>query len=123
MSITDGHVDLLSRLMDASLKRQQVIGANIANVNTPGYQRTEVRFEDELSQVLKQTEKLDVDKINQIKIEVGRTPGLTMRQDGNNVNIDSEIGALNKNSLLFETYTQLMATQVAMMNSAINGRS
>ena len=43
----DLHVDqssLLSHLLSASVRRQEVIMGNIANLNTPGYQRRLVRF-------------------------------------------------------------------------------
>jgi flagellar basal body rod protein FlgB len=44
------------------------------------------------------------------------------RADGNNVDIDLEVGRLQKNSLYFRVYTQLLATQLAQFRSAIAGR-
>ncbi len=38
--------------MDGLLERQRAIGANIANVETPGYQRKEVAFESQLSEII-----------------------------------------------------------------------
>ena len=40
--------------LDGLMERQRAIGANIANVMTPGYQRKEVSFESQLSEIVEQ---------------------------------------------------------------------
>lgn len=45
-------IDRISRALDASALRQNVIANNIANVDTPNYKRSEVRFEQFLQQEL-----------------------------------------------------------------------
>ena len=42
--------------------------------------------------------------------------------DGNNVDIDFEMGQLSKNSLQYKVYAQILAMQLAQMRSAISGR-
>lgn len=42
------HTNLLGRAMDAYALRQKAIAANIANMDTPGYVRQEVSFEEQL---------------------------------------------------------------------------
>ncbi|MEJ7590453.1 MAG: hypothetical protein WKF77_02820 [Planctomycetaceae bacterium] len=49
------------------------------------------------------------------------TPGLTARADGNNVDIDREMGQLNKNAMLQQTYVQLLSTYLEQMRLAIQG--
>ncbi len=39
---------LLGRAMDAMTLRQKLTSSNIANIDTPGYRKLDVRFEDEL---------------------------------------------------------------------------
>ena len=46
------YINVLDRTADASWMRNEVIGNNIANVNTPGYKRQDVDFENELQQAL-----------------------------------------------------------------------
>ena len=120
MNVIGGQFELLSRLIDTSATRQKVIGGNIANVNTPGYQRQEVTFESELAELLKAGK---VNDVRDLEAKIITTPGLKARKDGNTVDMDMEMGALSKNSVLFETYSQLMATKVGMMRSAISGRA
>ena len=43
------------------------------------------------------------------------------RVDGNNVDINDEMGRMNKNLLLHNTYLQILSTKLAMMRRAISG--
>ncbi|HEX7982318.1 MAG TPA: flagellar basal body protein, partial [Duganella sp.] len=49
--IESGTVGLLSLALDAAGMRQQAIAQNIANANTPGYQRIGVSFESRLAEL------------------------------------------------------------------------
>lgn len=49
--IDSHHSQLLSRAMDTYSLRQRVTASNIANIDTPGFKKHEVRFEDELQNV------------------------------------------------------------------------
>ena len=50
VSIIDNSMSsLLGLAIDASVMRQQAIAQNIANVNTPGYQRMTVNFESRMA--------------------------------------------------------------------------
>jgi len=49
--VDSDHSRLMSRAMDTYTLRQRITASNIANADTPGYNRNEVRFEDELQQV------------------------------------------------------------------------
>ena len=57
----------------------------------------------------------------EVEPEMRQTEGLAERSDGNNVDIDMEMGQLTKNSILFETYSQILATKLGMLRSAISG--
>ena len=51
-SIDENHMQLVSRVMDMQLQRQNVIMGNITNVNTPNYKPLELTFEKELQDAL-----------------------------------------------------------------------
>ena len=120
MNVTPSQLDVVSKLMDGAAERQRVLSSNVANVNTPGYRRQGVSFEAELGALL---EKNDTQAIQSVQVQVAETMGLPERQDGNNVDIDMEMGMLSKNSLLFQTYAQILSTKIGMMRSAISGNS
>ena len=42
------------------------------------------------------------------------------RADGNTVDIDLEIGELQRNAMMYQTYSQLLAAQFATMRRAIS---
>jgi flagellar basal-body rod protein FlgB len=107
--------DLLSRLISATDLRQRVISNNLTNVNTPNYQRLDVDFETQLAQELTgHSSQVAAPRIVEVR-------GLTSRADGNNVDIDREIGHLGKNAMLQQTYLQLLGSHLEQMRLAIEG--
>ena len=44
------------------------------------------------------------------------------RLDGNNVDIDAEMGRLSNNALLYNAYTQILASRIGSMRSAITSK-
>jgi flagellar basal-body rod protein FlgB len=119
MSLTIPQSAILARLMDVTQLRHQVISQNLANVNTPGYQQLEVTFEDAFARALgKQGEHGAL----QIKPRIAPGQGNAARQDGNTVDLDKEVGSLNKNSMLFTMAAQMLMSRLNMMRSAITGR-
>ncbi len=55
MTIVDSdHSQLLAKAMDVYALRQRITAANIANIDTPGFKKLSVSFEDELRKVSQQ---------------------------------------------------------------------
>lgn len=119
MAIHSENMNLLSRLLTAASMRHDVIAQNVANVNTPGFQTLEVSFEDALREALTSVETTNLESV---KPQVVLGTGGVERVDGNNVDIDLEVGRLQKNTLYFKVYTQLLAAELAQYRSAISGR-
>lgn len=118
MSVIPAQLDVLQGLLRVSEQRHRVIGQNIANVNTPGYRRHDVSFEDAVKKVLLST---SGESLRGFEPEVHEVEGLPSRADGNNVDIDREMGELSKNSLLYQTLAQVLASRLGTMRSAITG--
>ena len=107
------HIDQLASLAEMSELRHRVISHNIANVNTPGYQRLDVRFDEELINAKRRGDG------QMSKAVVVKDAGTSSRLDGNSVDIDEEIGHLNQNSMLFQTYNQILNQHLEMMRRAV----
>lgn len=105
----------IARLMDAAELRQRVVSHNLANVNTPGYRRLDVAFEEALAQSLKSGTE---NQAQPLTPEVFEEQGLPQRADGNNVDIDREVSQLNRNAMLFQTYSQILGSQFDMLRRA-----
>jgi flagellar basal-body rod protein FlgB len=119
MSVTIPQSDLLVRLLDVACLRHRLISQNLANANTPGYRQLVVSFEDAFSGALGKQGEAGALRVAPHIVEGRENPP---RQDGNTVDLDKEIGNLNKNSLLFSTAMQMLMSRVNMMRSAITGR-
>jgi flagellar basal-body rod protein FlgB len=113
-----GQVDVLTRLLDVASLRHQAIAQNIANVNTPGYHRTDVSFEDAFTRARKEGHDAVALRVEPRLVEPRGEP---VRGDGNNVDIDAEMGRLEKNTLMYKVYAQILASQLASMRAAIAG--
>ncbi len=98
----------LEHYMDLLGKRQRLTAANVANADTPGYKTKDIDFQFEfLSQV-------EGGAPNVIDVE-----GLSVKNDGNNVNIDRESRLLSENALRFNLAASLLKVQVRAVRSAI----
>lgn len=96
--------NLLSKSLDASWKRSQLIADNIANVDTPNYKRKDVVFEQYLNRALQTNGKIDDEKLSRIqpKVIVDNNQ-LSYRLDGNNVDIDVEMAYMAENQIKYNT--------------------
>jgi len=110
---------MLSSLLHVSEVRHSAISHNIANVNTPKYERRDVAFEEAVREILA-AESEGV--VSGVQPEIRVVKGLPARADGNTVDIDREMTALSKNSLLYQTITQVLASRLGTMRSAVTGR-
>ena len=119
MTIATDNMNLLSRLLSVASLRHDVIAQNVANVNTPGFQTLEVSFEAALQEALSAGSN---GNLAAAPSQVILGAGGVEREDGNNVDIDLEISRLQKNTLYFKVYTQLLASELAQFRSAISGR-
>ncbi|MEA1961764.1 MAG: flagellar basal body rod protein FlgB [Bacillota bacterium] len=132
------HFQVLSRSMDASMLRNEVIANNIANVNTPGFKRSEVIFEEKLRKVLEKTTNYDTlksndyqksdtmgnsSKILEVEPELVEVGDSSFRNDGNNVDIDVEMAELVKNKVYYDTMEQSLDNEIRLLRMAITGRS
>lgn len=121
--LTDVTSITLAKTLDAVAARQKVIANNIANVETPGYKRSYVTFEDELRSVMETSSGRN--RLRKVKelTHSSRVDVLSpTRADGNNVNIDAEIADLAKTSLNYKAAVTIMESRGAMLRSAIQGR-
>ena len=113
-------VNLIGKLMDVGALRHKVIAHNIANVNTPGFKKSEVQFESALQKAMA---KGHIDSAQRISPMVVLSRAAPLRNDGNNVDVDKEIGQLGKNTLLFNTYSSILSRKFKMLKSAATGQN
>jgi flagellar basal-body rod protein FlgB len=106
--------DLLFRLMGATSLRAKVIAGNVANVNTPGFLRKEVRFEELLEKAAARGEPL-----SGIEPQVLEDLATETRSDGNNVTLETELNAMRENRLMYETYSTIVQMHFELLRTGI----
>lgn len=117
---TDKAGSALSRALDAYAMRHRIIANNIANAETPGFTRSEVTFESDLKAALEARPASAARKrLADVRATVRVDNQSPRRPDGNNVNMDSEIADLTKNSLSYRAAVTLMDLKSAILRYAI----
>jgi len=119
MAVTPSQFDLLTKVLDVTVLRHEVLSQNVANVNTPGYRTLDVSFDATLRNHMEQHGEAGV---LQLQPQVAEDPLAPARLDGNTVDIDREMMLLSKNTLLNNAYLQILGTKTAMMRRAISGQ-
>ncbi|MDK2785877.1 MAG: flagellar basal-body rod protein FlgB [Thermotoga sp.] len=115
----------LKQAMDVSLLRQKIHSLNIANVSTPGYKRKYVAFEEFLKEskmrleLARTSEKHLEGSQRVVEPRVLTQNDTTMRNDGNNVDIDYEMVQLVKNGLRYQVLTRLMSMNIDRYNAVL----
>lgn len=109
--------DLLAAALTAEVLRQKTIANNIANLETPGYRRGDVKFEELLAKAMDSEGNVDVSKVEPVVYQPGNTP---VKSNGNDVNLEIEIGEMVKNSLRHETLARLFHKKIKGLDAIIN---
>ncbi|MFW6133308.1 MAG: flagellar basal body rod protein FlgB [Planctomycetota bacterium] len=100
-------IDVLQAGLRATGARGKVQADNVANINTPGFRRRAVAFERALAEAIADG---DARKLRELELPVHRPRNTPVGPDGNDVDLDSEIGAMIKNSALRKTYIRMLTT-------------
>lgn len=99
--------NIIHKALDAVAVRNEVIVQNIANVDTPDYKRKIVSFEEKLREAMENKDFKEHD-LDNIEIKVTEdNKNLSMRIDGNNVDINNEMASLSKNTIMYNALVQL----------------
>lgn len=120
-------IPMAEKAMDFLWSKQQVLSANIANVDTPGYKTKYVTFEETFQSKLKaaaQTgdRKLISSAITNAKWEVKNTYNETSRLDGNNVDADVELVELTRSALQYQYLLNSVNFDHRRLTSVIKGQ-
>ncbi|WP_026651294.1 flagellar basal body rod protein FlgB [Butyrivibrio proteoclasticus] len=120
------YINVLDKAADASWIRNEVIANNIANVDTPGYKRQDVNFEDELERALGNSRYKSMDaKVGSLKYKnlkprvINDYSNFSYRTDKNNVDIDTENVTLAANQLKYQGLMASMRTEFSNLQSVM----
>lgn len=128
------NVPLLTKTMDAAMLRTRTIANNIANVNTPGYRRVEVAFEEELRTALDRTRLkgarsddhhfiMGRKNIGEVDAEAYHPNDPSLPSGVNNVDIDHEMAKLAETQITYNYAVKFGQGLYKKLNAAIQGKT
>ena len=125
---------VLQAALEGYSARHRAVVHNIANVDTPGFQRIEVDFEERLRKEVKRLRPSHEaggayfstgpqSPLSNFRPQVRVDKSAPVRADGSNVSIEREMGLLYKNSNKINELTELLIRNYIQIKAAIRGRS
>jgi flagellar basal-body rod protein FlgB len=126
----DNIINVTKKSLDLRVKRENIISANISNIDTPGYTPMDISFDEQLKELLnKDNEEVKIEKtdkmhisdelsIDQVEGELFFDPHVSPNNDRNTVDLDQEMSKLSINSILYNAQVTVLNKKLAMLKYA-----
>lgn len=141
---------VVNKALDGLSKRQVAISSNLANADTPHYRRKDVRFEDALSHAIENTHKKPADQqrhlpasnnrslslqttrpehiaigndnasMDSVAPVVEESEDLQFRNDGNAVDLETEMAQLAKNTQRYNALANIESRRGKALKGILN---
>ena len=126
--------DKTARALGAAINmrelRNNVLSANVANAETPGYKAKKLDFERALSRALdiEGTGRMHTTDgrhfavgqgpVGNVRADIYDNPDVNISNDGNTVDLEREMAKLSENSIMYRAAVQLINKKLAAMKYA-----
>ncbi|MNR86798.1 Flagellar basal body rod protein FlgB [compost metagenome] len=129
-----GTVGVLHASLTGLGHRQRALAENVANADTPHYKRFEVSYEAQLQAAVEGGPQaplamthpghlsLGPQSLTQFRPELRRAEDSTLRNDGNNVDIDVEMTRLAQTNVTYNAVAELMKRKMTGLKEVIRGQ-
>ncbi|NCC24299.1 MAG: flagellar basal body rod protein FlgB [Deltaproteobacteria bacterium] len=118
-SIFSDHIAVVSKVMDFRLQRQNVVAANLANINTKDYKPQRLEFEKEIQTALNTGGRMSMARTDQEHIPAPFDPKSTNAQSldqlrarkiqgADTVDLDEEMAVMAKNTLAYKALSTIL---------------
>ncbi len=108
-------LDRLTGHIDHHVRRQQILAANLANLDTPGYRARDTVFEERLTAHLERAGwKGQAVFEEQVITDDDEAPD----QDGNTVSLERQLAKLNANALRFGALSEILNRRIGLLRYA-----
>jgi len=126
-------VSILEKALDLRSKKHNVIASNIANMDTPDYKAFDLVIEKELQKATGKGNSISLNKTNKahmqsrrskadgVSVQIDDTQGLSLRGDGNTVDLDKQMGNMAENTLMYKAAAQMIQSKFQGLKSVIQG--
>ena len=128
---------LLEKSLNLRSLQHRILASNIANMDTPNYKAVELDVAEEMNRNIHQGASSGIqlartqtthlpassNPTDAVKIKIAKSPELSLRSDGNTVDLDRTMGKLAENTLLYRTAAQIISRKFSGLRNAIKGGS
>lgn len=121
---------MISKSLDISAKRNNLIAGNIANMDTIGYRPRDLDFQTALTRAMAGPEPDYMDKTHETHLSsnYSRAPYEVRGEDSedvdiyhlDSVNIDREMMSLMENNIKYKSTTEMLLRKMTILNYAID---
>ena len=110
----------LERAIEGAGKRHEALAANLANANTPGYQRVDVDFHGALAAAMAGGEDTTRSALDRLSFTPAKDPSAgATRADGSTVDVDAESAKLAENALEQQAAVQVAHARLGILKAAM----
>jgi len=124
-------MDVLQKGLSANWMRNAVIRNNIANVETPGFKASDLEFESLFRRAIEEGgfvgtrshvlhKEIGTGNLHNIRPRIYQRRDLSMRYDGNNVDIESENVKLAQTQIQYNTIMEKLNSEIRRLRMAIS---
>lgn len=117
MSKTNNIIDIITAGIKAESLRQKAIASNVANLQSPGYRRIDVKFKELLAKALDSSGSVD---LREVEPQIYQPKETAVKSNGNDVSWEVEVGEMVKNTLRHKAYIRLLQKKYQQLELAIN---
>ena len=121
---------VLKKGLDFQSARNLMISTNVGNMETPDFKAHDINFEKQLLEFIKGGDQLQMKSTNSKHFGPSNEGLKTMeptpfeltdpsKSNGNNVNVDKEMGKLAENQIMYTAFIQLMMKRGSTVRSAV----
>ncbi len=131
--IFDKNMTALERSLNYRSMNQKLIVSNIANMDTPNYKAFKMMVDEKM-----QADAKDKPQLNMTRTQIGHmditgnasdlgnverleSNPLSLRGDGNTVELDTEMANLAENTLMYNTATRIISNKFKLLKDVIKG--
>jgi flagellar basal-body rod protein FlgB len=114
---------LARKLLDATALRHEAIAANVANAETPGFRRMDLAPDFAVQLKAQFTSGGSLDRLASLQPKLAEDGSArSVRPDGNSVEIERELLALNRNTTEYHYLGEIISSNLKQLKMAITGR-
>jgi flagellar basal-body rod protein FlgB len=131
MDVNDKTLKALTTALNFREMRQELISSNVANANTPGFKAKKLDFEEALARALDVDGQMNMHAsddrhfnvgnggFNNLEPEIYDDPNGVVSENGNTVDVESEMARMNENKIMYDALVQLINKKMGLMKYAI----